>query len=126
MKRLTILFFLLAFVTYGQKPCYKYGVVKPIDSSVVIKMTISKQAKNKTEQKQLTKEQTEMFINKWNNAKGQSFCQFDVLYVINVELKDGSKRFFRINGADVKDGEADMCYDIQDSNFIKNLWSKTK
>jgi hypothetical protein len=125
---LTWTFILITCLTgYGQtKSAHKYGIVRQIDSSSVITVDIGKQKDTTVIKRQLTADQIKIFIDKWNHSKGESTCRFIVQYYVYVKLKDGSQRLFRTNGADVKDGDTDWCYDLGDKNFIEKLWTKAK
>ena len=43
-----------------------------------------------------------MFVNKYNNAKSIGLCKYDVEYGLEVSLKDGTKRTYRANSANIK------------------------
>jgi hypothetical protein len=75
--------------------------------------------------KQLASEQIKKFVDKWNTAKSIGPSIFVAHYVINITLKDGSTRTFRINGQSIKENN-DWCFDLGDTKFIEQLWNETE
>ena len=96
------------FSSIDRAEMYKY--TKPIEDSTVGAM-----------RKQLNSEQIKSFVEEWNNAKYLGLCKFKLLYRIDLYLKDGTKRTFRIN-ASTKE-TSDYCYEFSDKNYFKNLWN---
>jgi len=75
-----------------------------------------------TVQKRLTNEQSKIFVDTWNKAKSNGPCKYIVLFWVDIKLKDGTTRTFRINGKNVKENN-DWCYDLGDNSFISQLMS---
>lgn len=69
----------------------------------------------------LNSNQCSAFVDKWNNAEYTGLGIYMASYVIEVKLKDGEYRSFRINGASIKEN-TDYCFDLGDSKFIEALW----
>lgn len=78
-----------------------------------------------TIRKRLTTEQTKLFVDKWNIAKSNGPCKYIVLYWVDITFKDKTKRTFRVNGKNIKE-KNDWCFDLSDSKYIEQLWTKTK
>jgi hypothetical protein len=73
--------------------------------------------------KRLTDEQKNQFIEKYNNSKPNGLRKAIPLYFIDVNLKDGTKRNFSMNGQYIKENN-DYCFDLGDSKFIESIWNK--
>jgi hypothetical protein len=73
--------------------------------------------------KRLTDEQKNRFIEKYNNSKPNGLRKAIPLYFIDVNLKDGTKRNFSINGQYIKENN-DYCFDLGNSKFIESIWNK--
>ena len=73
--------------------------------------------------KRLTDEQKNQFVEKFNNSKPNGLRKAIPLYFIDVHLKDGTKRSFRINGQYIKENK-DYCFDLRDSKFIETIWNE--
>ncbi len=73
--------------------------------------------------KRLTEEQKNQFVEKFNNSKPNGLKKGIPLYFIDVHLKDGFKRSFRINGQFIKENN-DYCFDLRDSKFIETIWNE--
>jgi hypothetical protein len=73
--------------------------------------------------KRLTDEQKNQFVEKFNNSKSNGLRKAIPLYFIDVHLKDGTKRSFRINGQYIKENN-DYCFDLRDSKFIETIWNE--
>lgn len=73
--------------------------------------------------KRLTSEQKNQFVEKFNNSKQNGLRKAIPLYFIDVHLKDGTKRSFRINGQYIKENN-DYCFDLGDSKFIESIWNE--
>lgn len=71
--------------------------------------------------KQLSIEQSKVFVDKWNSAKSKGPYKFIPLYFIDIYLKDGSKRAFRISNTIIKENN-DIGFDLGDAKFIEELW----
>lgn len=76
-----------------------------------------------TVRKRLTNEQSKKVVDSWNNAKINGPCKFIVLFWVDIKLKDGTTRTFRINGKNIKE-KNDYCFDIGDDELIENLWKE--
>lgn len=96
-----------------------------IDLSKVDFIKICRQQDTAQNCKLLTNEQAHLFVKKWNKSKSTGPCKYIVLYWIKVMFKDGTERIFRLNGKDIK-SEDDWCYDLDDSQYIEQLWTNTK
>ena len=130
MRQLTII--LTLFITTILTACGQtksFGDKKVIDLTTVDFIEIrnhSGQADTiQTVRKRLTNEQAKLFIDKWNNAKSNGPCKYIVLYWIDITMKDGTKRTFRINGENIKESN-DYCFDLGDNKFAETLWTMTK
>lgn len=75
--------------------------------------------------KRLTDEQKNQFIEKFNNSKPNGLRKAIPLYFIDVHLKDGTKRSFRINGQYIKE-KNDYCFDLGESKFAESIWNELK
>jgi len=73
--------------------------------------------------KRLTDKQKNQFVVKFNNSKSNGLRKAFPLYFIDVYLKGGTKRSFRINGQYIKE-KNDYCYDFGDSKFIEMIWNE--
>lgn len=76
---------------------------------------------NKT--KRLTKDQQKLFVEKFNSSKSNGLRKAIPLYFIDVHLKDGTKRNFRVNGQYIKENN-DYCFDLGDSKLIETIWNE--
>lgn len=96
-----------------------------IDPVYVDKLVITKiQRESDTilkEQKVLSPGTEIFFIEKWNEAESVGMCKYLSNFEVDVILKSGRTRNFRINGSSIKE-QNDFCYDTGDSDFGKNLW----
>ena len=130
MRQLTII--LTIFISTILTAC---GQTKSIDDKQAIDLTTvdfieirnhSGQADTiQTIRKRLTNEQTKLFVDKWNTAKSNGPCKYIVLYWVDVTFKDKTKRTFRVNGKNIKE-KNDQCFDLGDSKYIEQLWTKSK
>ena len=75
--------------------------------------------------KRLNPSQTQIFVDKFNSAKSSGLYKYIVEYWVDVSLKDGTKRIFRVNSSNIKEGN-DYCFDLGDKNYLKNLWTTIK
>ena len=130
MRQLTII--LTLFITTILTACGQtksFGAKKVIDLTTVDFIEIrnhSGQADTiQTVRKRLTNEQAKLFIDKWNNAKSNGPCKNIVLYWVDITMKDGTKRTFRINGKNIKESN-DYCFDLGDNKYAETLWTMTK
>jgi hypothetical protein len=73
--------------------------------------------------KRLTIEQSKDFIERWNNAKANGPCKYIVLFWVDIKLKDGTSRTFRINGKNIIE-KNDYCFEMGDNKLIENLWKE--
>ena len=74
-----------------------------------------------TIRKRLTNEQSKKFVDSWNEAKSIGICKFFPIFWIDIKLKDGTARNFKINGEYIRENN-DACFHIGDNMFIENLW----
>lgn len=130
MRQLTII--LTLFITTNLTACgqTKFFVYKKvIDLTTVDFIEIRNQSGQahtiQTLCKRLTNEQAKLFIDKWNNAKSNGPCKYIVLYLVDITMKDGTKRTFRINGKNIKESN-DYCFDLGDKKYVETLWTMTK
>jgi hypothetical protein len=65
-----------------------YKLTKPIEDSTFGKIIHV-----------LSKDQIKNFAEAWNSSSYNGLCKFKPSYYINIYLKDGSKRTFKINGS---------------------------
>ena len=70
--------------------------------------------------KRLTNDQKNLFSEKFNSSKSNGLRKAIPLYFIDVHLKDGTKRNFRVNGQYIKENN-DCCFDLGDSKFIETI-----
>jgi hypothetical protein len=75
--------------------------------------------------KRLTDDQKNQFVEKFNNSKPNGLRKAIPLYFIDVHLKDGTKRSYRINGQYIKENN-DYCFDLGESKFIESIWNELK
>ena len=75
--------------------------------------------------KKLNSAQTKIFVDKFNSAKPSGLYKYIVEYWVDVHLKDGTKRVFRVNSSNIKE-DNDYCFDLGDKNYLKYLWSTIK
>lgn len=61
------------------------------------------------------------FVRKWNNAYSKGRCKYMSTHWITVNLKDGTKRFFRQNGETMKE-KGDECFDMGSTQEYKGLY----
>lgn len=73
--------------------------------------------------KRLTNDQKNLFSEKFNSSKSNGLRKAIPLYFIDVHLKDGTKRNFRVNGQYIKENN-DYCFDLGDSKFIETIWNE--
>lgn len=73
--------------------------------------------------KRLTNDQKNLFSEKFNSSKSNGLRKTIPLYFIDVHLKDGTKRNFRVNGQYIKENN-DYCFDLGDSKFIETIWNE--
>jgi len=71
--------------------------------------------------KRLNIPETKRFIVTFNSAKPNGLFKFIVQYWVDVSLKDGRKRIFRVNGSNIKE-DSDYCFDLGDDDFLRTLW----
>jgi len=72
--------------------------------------------------KGLSNEQINLFVEKFNSSKSNGLRKAIPLYFVDVHLKDGTKRKFRINGQYIKEND-DYFFDLGDSEFIESIWT---
>jgi len=130
MRQLTII--LTLFITTILTNCGQtksFGDKKVIDLTSVDFIEIRNQSGQadtiQNLRKRLTNEQAKLFIDKWNNAKSNGLCKYIVLYWVDITMKDGTKRTFRINGKNIKESN-DYCFDLGDNKYSETLWTMTK
>ena len=129
MKHISFILTIIFAVTLtacGQTKTKSIGDKQTVDFSLVDFIEIRNQSRQtdtiQTVPKRLTNEQSKMFVDSWNNAKSNGPCKYIVLFWVDIKLKDGSTRTFRINGKNVKESN-DWCYDLGDNAFITQLMS---
>ncbi len=129
MKHISFILTIIFSVTLtacGQTKTKSIGDKQTIDFTLVDFIEIRNQSGQtdtiKTVPKRLTNEQSKLFVDSWNNAKSNGPCKYIVLLWVDIKLKDGSTRTFRINGKNVKESN-DWCYDLGDNAFITQLIS---
>lgn len=108
----------------------QYGDKKSIDITIIDYIEIKKHPLQQLENKdsisrRLTPELSNLFANKWNNAKSKGPCKMGVQYWLYIYLKDGTKRTFRANGQTIKENN-DWCLDIGETDYFKKLWTDLK
>lgn len=64
---------------------------------------------------------TEDLIDRLNKSASKTPCSNNTEYLLSINLKNGSQRYFEINGSSIKEN-SDRCFDIIDSVYFKNLW----
>jgi hypothetical protein len=125
---LLTLYFCFILISCGQKGEHFCDKRSKIDFREVNKIEIKNNplGRNKlpAEIKQLTTEQSKLFVEKWNKSESVGLCKYLLQYSIYVTFKDGSKRTFRINGRIIKENN-DYGYSIEDEKFFDNLWRQS-
>jgi hypothetical protein len=124
------LFIITCIISIGFSSCLinkpNYAAFKQkIDATKVDFIEMRNQSQNDTVInliKKLTAEETKIFIEKWNNADALGPCKFIPLYVIDIQMEDGTKRKFRLNGRNIKETNDD-CFNLGDNNYIEQLWN---
>jgi hypothetical protein len=51
--------------------------------------------------------------------------QIHCFVLVDITMKDGTKRTFRINGKNIKESN-DYCFDLGDKKYVETLWTMTK
>jgi len=119
------LILLTALKFFGQTKTKSVSDKSKIDIQTIDHGLIYIQANKTGKVKFLTIEQAKAFANKWNNAKVKGPYKFIVQYWVDIDLKDGHIRTFRINGEIAKETN-DWGFDIGDKGYIEKLWTETK
>jgi hypothetical protein len=131
MKTLFILIIFISSIIQSCEPTETklFNTKQTIDYSTVDFITIRSKSEpgdtSKLIDKRLSNEQAQVFVEKWNHSEAIGPCKFVVLYWIDINFKDGSKRTFRVNGKTIKE-QADFCFEFNDDKFIETLWTKIK
>jgi hypothetical protein len=77
-----------------------------------------------TDSIRLNNEQTELFVNEWNNAESKGLYKMGPDFWLFLKLKNGSIRKFRANRNLIKE-KSDWTYSISDSTLINSFWIPT-
>jgi len=129
ITRLVTLCVCFCLIACGQKAKNSDNERIGIDFSNVNKIEIKNNPlgrdKLPAETRQLTTEQSKLFVEKWNTSESIGLCKYLVHYWVYVTYKDGSQRTFRINGKTIKE-KNDYGYSIEDEKFFDNLWNSSK
>jgi hypothetical protein len=70
---------------------------------------------------QLNNTMAEDLIERLNKSNSRGPCIYYPEYLLHIYFKNGTQRDFRINGSSIKEIN-DWCFDINDSDYFKNLW----
>jgi hypothetical protein len=91
-----------------------------IDLELVDNIHIKKELYG-TDSIRLNKEQTELFVKEWNNAKPEGLYKMGPEFWLILELNNDSIRKFRTNRNLIKE-KNDWTYSISDSTLISSFW----
>lgn len=72
----------------------------------------------------LNKQETELFIKEWNNAKSGGLRKMRAEFWVIIKLKNDSIRRFRTNKNHIKE-KNDWTYSISDTSLIHSFWPST-
>ncbi|WP_162126350.1 hypothetical protein [Flavobacterium phycosphaerae] len=124
LKIVTSTIFILAFmVSHGQIKAKTNLNKNTLNFNQINYIEIRNSSLAKSTAKRLTTRQTKSFIVTFNKAPESGIYKFIVHYWVDVYLKNGSKRVFRVNGAHIKE-EGDNCFNLGDKNYLKTLWEQ--
>ena len=120
---------LTSLTSCGQVKSKSVGDKKPLDLNAIKFIEIRNHHGGadsvKTIYKRLNTSQTKIFVDKFNSAKSSGLYKYIVEYWVDVSLKDGTKRIFRVNSSNIKE-DNDYCFDLGDKNYLKTLWTTIK
>ena len=120
--KLLITFLLLSLQTLGQSKMNKNFKKKTISSSNISKVYLKNTLYGK-DSTEMNKEQIEMFVNAWNQAKSKGLYKYIPQYWLSLYDKSGNKRAFRISNKLVKEN-GDIAFKL---NFnISDFWDTKK
>jgi hypothetical protein len=74
----------------------------------------------------LTKKQQKKLINKWNYSYPIGLCKYIPTYSLDVILKNGNNRNFRVNGLTIKEKNDIGFRFLNDNNFFETVWKENK
>ncbi len=92
---------------------------------IVIKNHSGESDSTKTITKQLPPNHAKLFADKWNSSKSKGPCVYLPAYNLDIFFKDGTQRSFKANGQSVKEN-ADLCFDIGETDYFNKLWAELK
>ena len=128
------LIFILTLVVWtltlcGQSKSKSFNDKTPLDLNTIkyieIRNHSGKSDTVKTISKRLTTTQTKIFVEKFNNAKSSGLYKYITEYWVDVFLKNGTKRVFRVNSNHIKENN-DYTFDLGDKKYLENLWQTIK
>lgn len=105
-----------------------YADQTPIDNELVDSVVISKGTNDSAHDlvtKKLSSEISKDLIDRWNEASTIGPCKYISNYKMNVYLKNGEIRVFRINGGTMKESN-DWGFDIKDKSYFDHIWRDGK
>jgi hypothetical protein len=101
---LVILCIVIYFLNWGikSKYCGFHRIYKDSIECIVIYRFNANSIKRYQDSMVLSKNQTNRFINKWNNSYPIGLCKYLPKFTLTVKMKNGENRDFRINGQTIK------------------------
>jgi hypothetical protein len=119
---------ILVSVTFGQTKRKSIDNKTPLDLNaieyILIRNHSGKSDTIKTIYKQLDAKQCKQFVEIYNNAKAKGLSKYVVEYWVEVVLRNGTIRVFRVNSNSIKE-TTDDTFDLGNNKYLETLWNAT-